>query len=79
MAIKSVDDFFPKLAKELDDKYFPDVKYYRNDKNDTAVHYTIELFNNGCLTYGKLLKRLAKSCKDTEENIELIVSKYLIF
>lgn len=77
--MKIVDDFFNKAAKEIDAKYFPEVKYYRDDKNDEAVHYTLELFNNGCLTYVKLISRLAKSCHDTQENIMNIVDKYIIF
>jgi hypothetical protein len=76
-SMKLVDDFFNKLAKELDQKYFPTVKYYRDDANDTKMHYAIELFNNGALTYPKLIDRLSKACKDTKENIHKIASKYV--
>jgi len=76
--MKIVSDFFNKLASEIDKTYFPNVKYYRDDKNCTKVHYAIELFNNGCLTYQKLIKKLSLACKDTETNIETIVSKYII-
>ena len=76
-AIKIVDDFFNKLAKEIDKKYFPDVKYYRDDEDDTAVHYAIELFNNGVTSYDKLISKLSKHCKDTKENIHKIVKKYI--
>lgn len=75
--MKIVNDFFNKLAKELGEKYFPTVKYYRDNKDCTAVHYALELFNNGCLTYHELIKRLAKSCRETEANIHAIVSKYI--
>lgn len=75
--IKIVSDFFNKLTKDIDTKYFPDVKYYRDNKNTTDIHYTTELFNNGCLTYVKLIDRLAKSCNDTKENIHAIVSKHI--
>lgn len=75
--LKIVDDFYNKLCKDLDKKYFPDVKYYRDDKNNADMHYTIELFNNGRLDYTKLIKRLAKSCSDTEKNIHKIVKKYI--
>jgi hypothetical protein len=74
---KIKDDFFNKLASDIDKKYFPDVKYYRDDKDDTAVHYAIELFNNGVSGYDTLINKLSKHCKDTKENIHKIVSKYI--
>ena len=70
-------DFFNKLLKELDKKYIPDVKYYRDNKKDANIHYAVELFSNGCSTYTKLIKTLAKNCKDTEVNLHKIVSKYV--
>lgn len=76
-SIQTVTDFFNKLVSELDKVYFPGVKYYRDSKEDTEVHYAVELFNNGVLTYTKLIERLAKSCKDTKENIHKIVSKHI--
>jgi len=76
-SIEKVDDFFNKLANDIDKKYFPDVKFYRDDKNDEAAHYAIELFNNGASTYDKLISKLSKHCKDTKENIHKIVSKYI--
>ncbi|MEK6829791.1 MAG: hypothetical protein AABY15_06755 [Nanoarchaeota archaeon] len=77
MSIKIVTDFFNKTASELDKTYFPDVKYYRDNKNTTEIHYSLELFNNGCLTYTKLINRLSKACNETKENIHKIVSKYI--
>ncbi len=75
--IKIVSDFFNKVAKDLDGKYFPNVKYYRDDKNCTDVHYALELFNNGVLGYDNLIKKLSKSCGDTKQNIHSIVNKYI--
>jgi hypothetical protein len=75
--IKTVSDFFNKLAEDIDKKYFTDVKYYGDDKDDAAVHYAIELFNNGASTYVALINKLSKHCKDTKENIHKIVSKYI--
>lgn len=75
--MKIVTDFFNKLAVELDKTYFPDVKYYRDNNDCAKVHYAIELFNNGCLTYDKFIKKLSKLCKETELNIHKIVSKYI--
>ena len=74
-----VTDFFNKVAQAIDAKYYPEVKYYRDNKHTTKIHYAIELFNNGCLTYQKLIERLAKECKDTKENIDNIVKDYVIF
>lgn len=75
--IVKVDNFFNVLASDLKMKYFPSVKYYRDDSDCTKVHYTIELFNNGVLGYSEMIKRLSKSCKDTPKNIHEIVSKYI--
>ena len=75
--MKLVNDFFNKLAVELDKTYFPTVKYYRDNENCAKVHYNIELFNNGCLTYYELINRLSLRCNDTKENIHAIVSKYV--
>jgi hypothetical protein len=71
-------DFFNKVATEIDKTYFPNVKYYRDDENCTKVHYSLELFNNGCLTYRQLIGRLAKSCNETTENIHKIVENYVV-
>lgn len=76
--LSTVEGFFNKLAQEIDKKYFPNVKYYRDDKNDAAVHYAVELFNNGCLTYEKLIKKLCRHCNDTEENIKPIVDQFIV-
>lgn len=75
---KTSDDFFNKVCKEIDGKYFPDVKYYGDNKNTTDIHRTVELFNNGVLSYAKLIQRLAKSCNDSNENIHNIIKKYIV-
>lgn len=75
--MKIVQDFFNKLVKELDAKYFPEVKYYRDNENTAKIHYTVELFSNGCLTYNKLINTISKHCSDTKENVHEIVSKYV--
>lgn len=71
------EDFFNKLASELDKKYFPDLKYYRDNEDCAKIHYAIELFNNGCLTYDKLIKKISSYSKDSCLNIHNIVSKYI--
>jgi len=75
--MKIVPNFFNKLVSELDKKYFPDVKYYMDNEKTAQVHRTVELFNNGVLTYNKLIKRISDSCNDTKENIHTIVSGYI--
>jgi hypothetical protein len=75
--MKIVYDFFNKLCCELDRTYFPDVKYYRDNKNTTKIHYTVELFNNGCLRYPKLIERLSKATSENADVIHKIVSRYI--
>jgi len=76
--IKTVEDFFNKVCTEIDKTYFPEVKYYRDNKRTTKIHYYVELFNNGGLTYGQLIKELSTYTKETKENIHKIVSKYIL-
>ena len=76
--IHTTQDFFNKVATEIDQRYFPQVKYYRDDKDCTKVHYDLELFNNGCLTYRQLIGRLSKSCKETTEKMHETVSKNVV-
>lgn len=71
-------DFFNHVAAEIRAKYFADIKYYRDSEKCTTATYTIELFNNGCLTYRKLIGRLAKACNDTTAAIHEVVSKYIV-
>ena len=75
--MKLTKDFFNKVLTELDAKYFPAVKYYGDDKNDSKLHYAVECFSNGVLTYPKLIDKAAKLCKDSTSNIHAIVSKYV--
>jgi hypothetical protein len=68
---------FSKICGELDKKYFPNVKYYRDDVNCTEVHYATELFNNGCLGYETYINRLTMATKSSKKEIHAIVSKYV--
>lgn len=76
--ISMTDDFFNKVVTEIDETYFPEIKYYRDNNNCAKVHYTVELFNNGCLTYRQLVGRVAKSCNDTTENLHRMIEKYIV-
>ena len=73
-----VSDFFNKVATELDKAYFPEVKYYRDNKKTEKIHYYLELFNNGCLRYKTLINRISIATGDTKEKIDSIISKFII-
>jgi hypothetical protein len=73
-----VQDFYNKVLSELDKIYFPNVKYYMDDKKCAKLHYTTELFNNGCLDYETYIKRISKLCGDSETKIKEIVDKYIL-
>lgn len=76
--IHTVENFYNKVATDLDSTYYPEVKYYHDNKNTQKIHSNLELFNNGCLTYRQLIGRLAKSCEETTFKIHERVSKYII-
>jgi len=77
MQIKT--DFYNNAQSELDAKYFPNVKYYRDNENCAKLHYQTELFNNGCLAYNKYILSVAKLCKAKTFEIKEIVNKYINF
>lgn len=70
-------DFFNKLANNIDKIYFPTINSYHDDKNYMMAHYAIELFNNNCLTYHELVKRLAKACDENTDTIHSITKQYI--
>ena len=77
--IHAVNDFFNQIAPVIKDKYFPDVIHGRTENaNYYKSVYTMECFHNGCLTYRKLIGRLARACNESTEAIHAIVSKYII-
>lgn len=71
-------EFFNTLVNKLDLTYFPTLKFYRDNDDCAKMHYNVELFNNGCLTYKELINRLAKNCNDTRVNLHNIVSEFII-
>jgi len=76
--MKIVDNFHNKLCSEIDKKYFPEVKYYHDNVHTQKIHYAVECFSNGVLTYSKLIDKLSTHTKDTKENIHKIVSDFVI-
>lgn len=77
--IHTTENFFNKVATEIRAKYFAtENNSYTKNQNYHNAGYTIELFNNGCLTYRQLIGRLSKACKDTTENVHNLVSNYVI-
>lgn len=77
--IHTTENFFNKVAGEIRGTYFAK-EIHGNTKNENyhAATYAIELFNNGCLTYRKLIGRLAKACNDSTQVLHSIVEKYIV-
>ena len=77
--IYTVENFFNKAAKDIRAAYFPDENHgYTHNERYHAVSYTIELFNNGCLSYPKFIGKLAKNCNDTRYNIHSLIEKHIV-
>lgn len=77
--IHCTNDFFNKVAFEIRNTYFKNENHGTTENKDYhKTTQTIELFNNGCLTYRQLIGRLSKSCKDTTKNIHAIIEKYIV-
>ena len=77
--IHTTPDFFNKVATEIRIIYFPNENHGTTENtNYHKTTNTIELFNNGALTYRKLIGRLAKSCNDTTTKIHSIVEKNIV-
>lgn len=75
--MKTTNDFFNKVCKEIGQTYFPEVKYYRDNNNLTKIHYAVELFNNGVITYRVLIQRLSTNTKQPIRKIHETISKYI--
>lgn len=71
-------DFFNNVAAEIKQRYFADVKYYRDSEQCTKATYAIELFNNGCLTYRAFIGRLAKACNTRNATIHNLVERHIV-
>ena len=76
--IHTKENFFNLVAVKIKETYFPTVEYYRDNKNLTKIHYALELFNNGCLTYMELINKLAKNCEVKNITIHNIVNEYIV-
>lgn len=76
--IHTTDNFFNKVASDIRERFFADVKYYRDSETCTAATNAIELFNNGCLTYRAFIGRLAKACNTNNATIHNIVEKHIV-
>jgi hypothetical protein len=79
ISLKLCNNFFNVLASDIRATFFNGVPHSTDNKNYHRTSYTIELFNNGCLTYPDLINRLSKSCKSDFSTIENIVEKYITF
>jgi hypothetical protein len=77
--IHTKEDFYNKVATDIRAAYFSEVKHGYTDNEDYhAANYAIELFNNGCTTYRKLIGSLAKCCNDHTYKIHAIVEKHIV-
>lgn len=72
-----VDDFYNKALEEIYKTYFPLASYYMDCKNTRIIRSNMEWFNNGLLTYNKLVNIISKQCCDSEHNIHLILGKFI--
>ena len=77
--MQNVENFYNILCPELLAKYFPTVKFFRDNVKSQRMCYAIELFSNGCITYSTLIKRIVTQTKATETEIHSIVEKYVDF
>jgi hypothetical protein len=77
--IYTTQDFYNKVATELRVKFFKEENHgYTQNTDYHKTTHTLELFNNGCLTYRQLIGRLAKSCNQSTKNIHSIVDNYVV-
>jgi len=76
--IHTTDNFYNKAAQVIDNKYFPNVKYYADNPNTLKVHQTLELFNNGCLTYRKLIGRISTACKASGYEVHQLIEPLIM-
>lgn len=76
--IHTVEDFFNKARTDIKQKYFPEVIHgvSENESYYSAIH-ALELFNNGCITYRTLIRKLCKFCKDSSKNIHAIIENHI--
>ncbi len=76
--IHTVNDFYNKAAKDIRDRFFEGVVLPQDNPDYQKAIYSIELFNNGCLTYRAFIGRLAKSCKSNNATIHNIIEKHVV-
>ena len=76
--IHTTDNFYNKVVEDLDKTYFPDPETRFRLERYSKAKYAVELFNNGCLTYRKLVGRVAKSCQTSTYDIHKLISKHIM-
>lgn len=75
--IHTTNDFYNKAATSIKIGYFSGETTLPYEHYIKAK-YQLELFNNGCLTYRKLIGRLSKICNDTTNNVNNLIEKHVI-
>lgn len=73
---KTVQDFFNKATKAIRSKYFPEVKYYRDNEDCAKIHYALELFSNGVTSYVETVNFIAQRVHDTPQNVHEILREF---
>jgi len=76
--IHTVNDFFNKAANDIQTRFFENAFLPQDSPDYQKTRYSIELFNNGCLTYRAFIGRLAKSCKSNNATIHNIIEKHVV-
>lgn len=83
--MKLQEDFYNKVMPDIKGTYFPTVNVLASDKEYKSriyqryskAKYQVELFHNGCLVYNQFISKLSVLCKDSENNIHKLISKYV--
>ncbi len=75
--MKIKEDFYNKFAEKIRKEFFPNVKFYRDNKQCEKACYTIELFNNGAINYKYLITHLSLICKTSEESMHDIAKGFI--
>lgn len=73
------ENFYNSFVTEIKSKYFKNENHgTSNNIHYHNTNYTIECFSNGVVSLTKLIGKLSKTCKTSENEIVEIINKYII-